>query len=83
PFFVEGMTVGAIAGIVSTALVGGGYYTLLYYAQQPEAAWLADFTKCLLPMRTVLPWLVGGFVLFGIFIGGLGCITSIRKHLKV
>ncbi|MEG1175642.1 MAG: permease-like cell division protein FtsX [Ruthenibacterium sp.] len=83
PFFVEGMTVGAIAGIISTALVGGGYYALLYYAQQPEAAWLADFTRCLLPMRTVLPWLAGGFVLFGIFIGGLGCITSIRKHLKV
>ena len=83
PFFIEGMTVGAISGIVATLLVGGGYYATLYYAQQPDAAWLTEFTQCLLPMGSVWYWLLGGFVLFGIFIGGVGCITSIRKHLKV
>lgn len=83
PFFVEGMTVGALAGLVATALVGGGYYGLLRYAAQPEAAWMQSFTQCLLPIETVLPWLVGGFVLFGVFIGSIGCTSSIRKHLKV
>ena len=83
PFFVEGMTVGAISGLLATVLVGGGYYAALYYAKQPEAAWLGEFTQCLLPFNAVWPWLLGGFVLFGVFIGGVGCITSIRKHLKV
>ena len=27
--------------------------------------------------------LLGGFVLFGVAIGGVGCASSIRKHLKV
>ena len=28
-------------------------------------------------------FLLGGFVLFGVAIGGVGCASSIRKHLKV
>ena len=40
PFFVEGMTVGAISGIVSTLVVGGVYYGLLQWLDQPSASWL-------------------------------------------
>lgn len=83
PFFVEGMTVGALAGLVSAGLVGGGYYGLLRYAQIPEAAWMSDFTQCLVPVQIVLPWLTLGFIVFGVFIGSIGCTSSIRKHLKV
>ena len=35
------------------------------------------------PMSEVIWPMLGGFVLFGVFIGGVGCATSIRKHLKV
>lgn len=83
PFFVEGMAVGAIAGVLSTAVVGGGYYALLRALENPNAAWLGEFTRCMWPFKDVIWIMLGGFVLFGVFIGGVGCATSIRKHLKV
>ena len=83
PFFVEGMTVGAIAGLVATGIVCGAYYGALQYAAQPSAAWLSEFTRCLVPLGTVWPFLLAGFVVFGVFIGSVGCTASIRKHLKV
>ncbi len=83
PFFVEGTTVGIIAGLISSALVGGGYYGLLYYSTLPEAAWLATFSAHFSPIEVILPYIVGGFIIFGVVIGSLGCASSIRKHLKV
>lgn len=83
PFFVEGMTVGAIAGLVASVLVGGGYLGLLKALAQPEASWLSEFTRCMLPFKTVMLPVAGLFVAFGMAIGSTGCATSIRKHLKV
>ena len=83
PFFVEGMTVGAIAGLVASLLVGAGYWGLLKALAQPEASWLSEFTRCMLPFKTVMPPMAGLFVAFGMLIGSTGCATSIRKHLKV
>ena len=83
PFFVEGMAVGAIAGLLSTAAVGGGYYAILRAMAQPSAAWLGEFTRCMWSFGDVIWLLLAGFVAFGVFIGGVGCATSIRKHLKV
>ena len=83
PFFVEGMTVGAISGLVATGLVGGAYWGLLRFVAQSSEVWLSSVAKSMLSFNSVCPVLLGGFVLFGIFIGGIGCITSIRKHLKV
>lgn len=83
PFFVEGMTVGALSGLLATGIVGGAYYGVLQAMQQPGAAWMGEFTRCMIPFPTAILPLLGGFVLFGMFIGGTGCATSIRKHLKV
>lgn len=83
PFFVEGMTVGAIAGLVASAMVGGGYLGLLKALAQPEASWMSEFTRCMLPFKTVMLPMAGLFVAFGMVIGSTGCATSIRKHLKV
>ncbi|MBD5094989.1 MAG: ABC transporter permease [Subdoligranulum sp.] len=83
PFFVEGMTVGAISALVATGIVGGAYYGLEQALLQPNALWLSEFTRCMLPFYDVLGPLAGGFELFGIAIGGIGCASSIRKHLKV
>ena len=43
PFFVEGMTVGAISGVLATVVVGGAYYGLEQALLQPEALWLNEF----------------------------------------
>ncbi len=83
PFFVEGMTVGAIAGVLATGLVGGGYYALIYTATAPDSTWSDVIVQNLLAFELIMPVLAGGFLLSGIFIGGMGCATSIKKHLKV
>ncbi len=83
PFFIEGTTVGLIAGLISTGLVGGVYYMLLEYVKMPEAEWLADFAVHLSPLEVVLPYMAAAFVAFGVIIGSMGCATSIKKHLKV
>ena len=83
PFFVEGMTVGALAGLLSTVLVGGAYFGALQALAQPSAMWLDEFTQCLYPFSVVILPLAGIFILFGMFIGSAGCAFSIRKHLKV
>ncbi len=83
PFFVEGMTVGAISGLISTLIVGGGYYALLYTATEPNSTWDPVIVQNLLPFELVLPLLAAGFFAFGIFIGSLGCTASMKKHLKV
>lgn len=83
PFFVEGMSVGAVAGLIASLLVGGGYYALLKGLTKPTAMWLTEFTRCLVPFNDIIFPLTIGFVLFGMFIGSTGCATSIRQHLKV
>jgi cell division transport system permease protein len=83
PFFVEGMTVGALAGAVASVVVGGGYYALLKWLEQPEAMWLDEFTRCMWSFQDIVWPLTLGFILFGMLIGSTGCATSIRRHLKV
>lgn len=83
PFFVEGMTVGAISGLVATLIVGGAYYGLEQALLRPSALWLHEFTQCMLPFEEIILRVLAGFVAFGVVIGGVGCASSIRKHLKV
>lgn len=85
PFFVEGMTVGALSGVVATLLVGGGYYGLDRGISQSDSfsVLLNEFSSCMLPFKTVILPLAVGFVAFGMLIGSTGCATSIRRHLKV
>lgn len=83
PFFVEGITVGTIAGALATGLVCGCYFGVLQYLAQPSAKWLWEFTRNMYPLKDIWAPLLLAFVLFGSLIGGVGTSTSIRKHLKV
>lgn len=83
PFFVEGMTVGALAGLLSTGIVCGAYYFVLDFAQTNTSTLFEQYIQAMLPLDMVWPWMLGGFVAFGMLIGSVGCAASIRKHLKV
>ncbi|MBP8854951.1 MAG: permease-like cell division protein FtsX [Oscillospiraceae bacterium] len=83
PFFVEGVTVGVVAGAVSSMIVLGTYSAILRYLTTPDAAWLSFFTQSILPVTAVWPMIVASFIVFGVFIGSIGTTSSIRKHLKV
>ena len=83
PFFVEGITVGFIAGLISTALVLGGYQLLLIYAVKLPGFWGTLLGGTLLPLDKVWYLVLGGFLAFGMLIGSIGTASSIRKYLKV
>ena len=83
PFFVEGMTVGILAGLLSSGLVLGAYAALAERA----AAMLqgVEFMDpgMVLPLTAVWPVVLGGFLLFGILLGSVGTTLSMRKYLNV
>lgn len=83
PFFVEGMTVGTIAGLISSGVVCAAYYFVVKYIQESSNLWVARITTTILPLSSIWYGIVIGFVLFGVTIGSLGTLNSIRKHLKV
>ncbi len=83
PFFVEGMTVGFLAGLVATGIVSGSYYLVYNFITASNNLWIISLTSSLLKLEDVWYWILLGFVSFGFVIGGFGTTTSIRKHLKV
>ena len=83
PFFVEGVTVGLIAGVISTVLVLGAYQLLLIYAVELPGFWGSLLGGTLMPLSKVWYLVLGGFLAFGMLIGSLGTASSIRKYLKV
>lgn len=83
PFFVEGMTVGAIAGLLASGVICGGYYLLYQYLREMYNTWVMSLLSTVLPLQSIWMYIVGGFVAFGIVIGGFGTATSVRRHLKV
>ena len=83
PFFVEGVTVGLIAGVISTVLVLGAYQLLLICAVDLPGFWGSLLGGTLMPLSKVWYLVLGGFLAFGMLIGSLGTASSIRKYLKV
>ena len=78
-----GVTVGLIAGVISTVLVLGAYQLLLIYAVELPGFWGSLLGGTLMPLSKVWYLVLGGFLAFGMLIGSLGTASSIRKYLKV
>ena len=83
PFFVEGMTVGIIAGLVSTAVICGGYYLVYDFLHSMHNVWVLGIISSLYTVQDVWPFVLVSGVALGAFLGGLGTAFSVRKHLKV
>ena len=83
PFFVEGIAVGLIAGLSSSAIVLGGYQLLIIYSVDFPAFWGAILNDVLLGMGQVWWKVLIAFLAFGSLIGSVGTATSIRKYLHV
>ena len=83
PFFVEGITVGLIAGLISSAIVLGGYQLLIIYSVDFPAFWGSILNSVLLGMDQVWWKVLVAFLAFGSLIGSVGTATSIRKYLHV
>ncbi|MDL2219151.1 permease-like cell division protein FtsX [Ruminococcaceae bacterium OttesenSCG-928-O06] len=83
PFFVEGMTVGIIAGLISSGIVCAGYYFVMDFLNGMYNVWILKILDSFLTLGQVWYFIVIGAVVAGILIGGVGTASSVRKHLKV
>ncbi len=83
PFFVEGMSVGLIAGVLASGVVIAGYYFVYNYLLEMYNTWVMSLMNNIYTLDFIWPYVLGGFALFGVLIGGFGTGTSVRKHLKV
>ena len=75
PFLIEGVVVGLIGAVIAFFVVW------LVYWRLTEAVSVSFLT--LVAFSEMLWVLLGAFLLVGIFIGFVGSLMSIRKHLKV
>ena len=83
PFIVEGILLGIIAAVIAFLVIWGGY-TLFVDAMATETtSWLGSITQHLVPFWPMGYQLLGYFLLAGIATGGIGCVFSMRGHLKV
>ena len=78
PFFVEGIAIGFISSALSF-LVLALIYNLL------DGAFSSIFSilgNTIVNFWQYSPFILGGFIVVSVFVGGLGSIISMRKYLK-
>ena len=84
PFFVEGVLIGLFSATLAFLLIWGIYILVFGYATGQTSVWLQDlFAGSIIPFEAVAWPLLGGFLAGGAFVGSVGCLFSIRTHLKV
>ena len=83
PFFVEGLTMGLISGILTAAVSLGCYTYVVNAAGGLGGIWQMLMGRALVPVANVLPTIVVTSLLSGAIVGGVGSTFSIRKHLNV
>ncbi len=79
PFLIEGIVIGFIASVLSTAIVGFAYYKCIDFF---TPKFLAFFNSGLVPLEFIIYNLAIIFAALGICIGALGSILSMRKFLS-
>jgi cell division transport system permease protein len=83
PFFVEGVGVGLISSALACGIVLGAYYWATKAAVNLTGFWQTLLGASVLPLSSVWRWLVIALLIGGCGIGGLGSVTSVRRHLDV
>ncbi|MDE6600252.1 MAG: permease-like cell division protein FtsX [Oscillospiraceae bacterium] len=83
PFFVEGMFLGAMAGVFASAVTCVGYSELVNVLSQDMTIWSIMSVNGFIPMSEFMVKLVIGYAAAGMVISGFGTVMSTRKYLKV
>ncbi len=83
PFFVEGMTVGIVAGLLSGGIICGGYYLVHSFLMDMTSVWVLGIISRIYSLSEIWLYIVLAAVAAGAFVGGVGTSFNVRKHLKV
>lgn len=78
PFFVEGILLGIISGIVSLFLLWGVYELIIYAFSSVISLMGFSFV----PFTQYIWLILGIFIFIGVFTGGVGSMFSMSKYLK-
>ncbi|MDI9476978.1 MAG: permease-like cell division protein FtsX [Natronincolaceae bacterium] len=80
PFLLEGMLLGLIGAIISTAVV---YYGYQYAFNAITARFYLMFSAYMISVNDMMNKTIYIFAVLGIGVGALGSIFSLRRYLKV
>lgn len=83
PFFVEGMFLGALAGVFASAVTCIGYSELVKVLSQDMTIWSIMSVNGFIPMSEFMVKLIIGYAAAGMIISAFGTVMSTRKYLKV
>ena len=83
PFLVEGLTLGLLGALISGGLTAGVYNVLMSRLGDHGVQNGLFSMFRMLPLRRILPWILGLFVLVGSIVGIAASMLSLRKHLRV
>ena len=83
PFFIEGLAMGLLSGVITTAASLGAYDYVVNAADGLGGIWQMLMGQALVPVANVWSTILIDSLLGGAIVGGLGSLFSIRKHLNV
>ena len=83
PFFVEGLAMGLISGVLTAAISLGGYSYMVQASDGLGGVWEMIMGQALVPVSAVWSTIIPYSLIGGAVVGGLGSMFSIRKHLNV
>ena len=80
PFIIEGIVVGMIGAVVSTIILGAGYY---YCSDLVKNQMIGFMSISLMPFNQIIISMVMLLIIVGVVIGAVGSLISVRKFIKV
>lgn len=83
PFFVEGMTLGILAGGVAALITILGYNELSNVLMKDTTLWTAMGITGMISLKAVVWKIIVGYIAVGALISAVGTVMSTRKYVKV
>ncbi len=83
PFFVEGLLIGAAAGLVSAVITGFIYDGLIAAISQEMYVWNILGVTGFIDFNDIMMLVYAAYILGGALIAALGSVISVRKYVRV
>ena len=83
PFFIEGLLIGAFAGLVSAVITGFIYDGLISAISQEMYVWNILGVTGFIDFDDIRMLVYGAYIIGGALIAALGSVISVRKYVRV
>jgi len=78
PFIIEGIIIGILGSAIALLIISFGYNGLTTFLSTMGLNFVT-----FKPILEIINYIIPIFVFVGVFLGGIGSLISVRKHLKV